>query len=95
MKKLLVKNESEQLNAIILIHEIVHQKYEENNINENINSNDSNNNDNNKENITPIESSSAKKRQPFSFKMNSISKKNINDNNNNNEIKTNTEKNRK
>ena len=30
LKKLLVKNESEQLNAIILIHEIVHQKYEEN-----------------------------------------------------------------
>ena len=30
LKKLLVKNESEQLNAIILIHEIIYQKYEEN-----------------------------------------------------------------
>ena len=30
LKKLLVKNETEQLNAIILIHEIVYQKYEDN-----------------------------------------------------------------
>ena len=30
LKKLLVKNESEQLNAIILIHEIIYQKYEDN-----------------------------------------------------------------
>ena len=30
LKKLLVKNESDQLNAIILIHEIIYQKYEEN-----------------------------------------------------------------
>ena len=30
LKKLLVKNETEQLNAIILIHEIIYQKYEDN-----------------------------------------------------------------
>ena len=30
LKKLLVKNDSEQLNAIILIHEIIYQKYEDN-----------------------------------------------------------------
>ena len=30
LKKLLVKNETEQLNAIILIHEIVYQKYDDN-----------------------------------------------------------------
>ena len=30
LKKLLVKNDTEQLNAIILIHEIVYQKYEDN-----------------------------------------------------------------